>query len=206
MAKLFYIQVALISKDPHLAYKYARVLAASNGFMLIRHVENVSDSLLRDKALKNVNAFVFDVQTIHLSELIKLRTIFASTKILAVDAGPEAILKVLSVGVDGYLSRSDNYKELLDFLWRITKGEKALDQNSLKYLFNIFRKELRSDLTFREMEVLEELSLGKSYRQIADKLFIGKATVKTHLEHIYDKLNARDKFEAIQKARIRKLI
>lgn len=61
-------------------------------------------------------------------------------------------------------------------------------------------KELPEDLkklSPREMEVLSHLALGWSDEQLAEKLFISKATVKTHLRRIYSKLSVRGRAQAV---------
>ncbi|MEP5611961.1 MAG: LuxR C-terminal-related transcriptional regulator [Cyclobacteriaceae bacterium] len=56
-------------------------------------------------------------------------------------------------------------------------------------------------LSQREVEVLELLSQGYSNQEIADKLFVSLNTIKTHISKIYQKLNAKRRTQAIQKAR-----
>ena len=56
-------------------------------------------------------------------------------------------------------------------------------------------------LSQREVEVLQLLSQGYSNQEIADKLFVSLNTVKTHIQKIYQKLNAKRRTQAIQKAR-----
>lgn len=53
-------------------------------------------------------------------------------------------------------------------------------------------------LSNREMEILENLAVGKKYQEIANELFIALATVKTHVRHIYEKLQVSNKTEAIR--------
>jgi DNA-binding NarL/FixJ family response regulator len=54
-------------------------------------------------------------------------------------------------------------------------------------------------LSKREQEVLELLSKGFMYKEIADKLFVTLSTIKRHLNHIYQKLQVQNKTEAINK-------
>jgi len=56
-------------------------------------------------------------------------------------------------------------------------------------------------LTFREMEIMDSLSQGLLYKEIANKLFISEGTVKQHVNHVYRKLGARNRTEAINKYR-----
>ena len=54
-------------------------------------------------------------------------------------------------------------------------------------------------LTRRETEILEQLSKGLNYHQIADNLIISPATVRKHIENCYKKLQVHNKMEAVQK-------
>lgn len=59
----------------------------------------------------------------------------------------------------------------------------------------------RTGITVREMEVLQLVALGLSTREIADKLFVSISTVKTHTASIFQKLDARRRTQAVQKAK-----
>jgi DNA-binding CsgD family transcriptional regulator len=59
----------------------------------------------------------------------------------------------------------------------------------------------RTGITARELEVLQLVALGLSTREIADKLFISISTVKTHTASIFQKLDARRRTQAVQKAK-----
>ena len=55
-------------------------------------------------------------------------------------------------------------------------------------------------LTQREKEILNYLSKGYLYKEIADKLFVSKETVKKHIHNIYDKLHVQTRTDALNKA------
>ncbi len=57
------------------------------------------------------------------------------------------------------------------------------------------------DLSKREYEVLKEISLGLSNKEIADKLFLSESTIKTHVSNLLTKLNAKRRTQAIQIAK-----
>ncbi len=61
-------------------------------------------------------------------------------------------------------------------------------------------------LSSREIEVLEQLSKGLSYNNIADNLILSPSTVRKHIENIYAKLQVHNKLEAVQKAKSNNLI
>ena len=56
-------------------------------------------------------------------------------------------------------------------------------------------------ITLREMEILEELAAGHSNREIAERLFVSENTVKTHASRLFDKLQARRRTQAVQRAK-----
>ena len=69
-----------------------------------------------------------------------------------------------------------------------------------------FKTKEHSDLTQRETEVLSQLCKGKSYRMIAETLFISEETVKRHIKNIYKKLEVKSKSEAVAKALKERLV
>ena len=56
-------------------------------------------------------------------------------------------------------------------------------------------------ITARELEILEHIAAGLSNREIAEKLFVSENTVKTHSSRLFDKLNAKRRTQAVQRAK-----
>ena len=69
-----------------------------------------------------------------------------------------------------------------------------------------FKTKPHNDLTTRETEVLTQLCKGKSYRMIAEALFISEETVRRHIKNIYRKLEVSSKSEAVAKALKEKIV
>jgi ATP/maltotriose-dependent transcriptional regulator MalT len=67
-------------------------------------------------------------------------------------------------------------------------------------------RELFEPLSERELEVLRLLATGRSNREIATELYLATGTVKAHLNHIFRKLDARNRLEAVTRARTLRLI
>jgi DNA-binding CsgD family transcriptional regulator len=65
---------------------------------------------------------------------------------------------------------------------------------------------VKSSLTPREREVLQLLCTGDSYKDVADKLFLSKHTVRRHIRSIYEKLEVSSRAEMVQKAHKNKLM
>jgi DNA-binding NarL/FixJ family response regulator len=99
--------------------------------------------------------------------------------------------------------RSVGGEELAEALDRVDRGERVIAPALLPTLVGILAPSDRAPdslLTGKEREVLAALAAGSSNQQIAEALFVTRATVKTHLAHIYAKLEAKDRHEAIARA------
>lgn len=123
----------------------------------------------------------------------------------------EIFFAALHAGVKGYLSSNISSKELLDALTRIARGEAVIQGQLLDMLLEAFvqrgkeqnRHNSTSELTARELEVLNELVLEASNQQIAERLFLSENTVKNHVHNILSKLKLHNRREAISYARSR---
>jgi LuxR family maltose regulon positive regulatory protein len=63
-----------------------------------------------------------------------------------------------------------------------------------------------TDLTLREMEILKLIAAGYSNKEIADRSFISLDTVKTHVRHIFEKLDVNTRLQAMLRAKALKLL
>jgi DNA-binding NarL/FixJ family response regulator len=115
--------------------------------------------------------------------------------------GPDAIAELLSLDVEALVPRSIDGAELAAVVQRVQRGERVVDPG---VLMNDASAESEaapaSALTEREREVLVLLAEGKSNREIASSLYVSLPTVKTHLAHIYAKLGAKNRNEALGRA------
>jgi DNA-binding NarL/FixJ family response regulator len=117
---------------------------------------------------------------------------------------PEELAGLLAAGVDGLLLRSTGVAELADALELLRGGERAVAPALLPLLVGVIGLAAagpgESLLTEKEREVLARLAEGGSNRAIAEALSVSPATVKTHLAHIYEKLGASDRRDALVRA------
>jgi DNA-binding NarL/FixJ family response regulator len=111
----------------------------------------------------------------------------------------DTLADLLAVAVDGLVARSAAGEDLLRALARVAEGERYIDPVLVSGDAPDEDFEPLS-LTGREREVLGLLAAGCSNREIASELFVSLPTVKTHLAHIYEKLQARNRNEALGKA------
>ena len=112
----------------------------------------------------------------------------------------EAIVRAVEAGACGYLLKDTPPDELIDAVRRAAAGETVLAPVVAKRLVDRVRDPDAGALSAREMEVLREVARGNTNGEIATRLHISQATVKTHLLHIYDKLHVSDRAAAVAAA------
>jgi DNA-binding NarL/FixJ family response regulator len=106
-------------------------------------------------------------------------------------------------GASGYVLKGVGGEELLDALEAVADGEMLLSADDLtRSLRGVSAetanaKDLIKPLSERELEVLRLLATGLPNREIANILFISEATVKTHVEHVIQKLGVSDRVQAV---------
>jgi DNA-binding NarL/FixJ family response regulator len=110
-----------------------------------------------------------------------------------------SILTAIEAGASGYLLKAAPEDELLAGIRSVARGEVALAPSIAAMLVNRVKTPTIT-LSSRETEVLALVSQGLSNPQIAKQLFLGEATVKTHLLHAFEKLGVSDRTRAVTKA------
>ncbi|MGM9951449.1 MAG: response regulator, partial [Lysinibacillus sp.] len=108
----------------------------------------------------------------------------------------DKVYPALEAGAVSYLLKTSNAKQIADAIRRTVDGESVLEPEVTTKMMQKFRRpnmSLHDELTEREMEVLLLLAQGKTNQDIADELFIGIKTVKTHVSNILSKLGVQDR-------------
>ncbi len=114
------------------------------------------------------------------------------------------ILRAVEAGATGYLLKDAPREELVGAVRAAARGETVL---AAPLAAKLMRQVRRGDQpTTRELEVLALVARGLSNAEIAAELFIGEATVKTHLLHVFDKLGVSDRTAAVTTAMRRGLL
>ncbi len=115
------------------------------------------------------------------------------------------ILGAVEAGASGYLLKDAPPHELTAAVFAAASGESALAPIIASRLLNRMRAPLVS-LSSREMEVLEAVAAGRSNTQVATQLFVTETTVKSHLAHIFSKLDVTSRTAAVAAARKRGIL
>jgi DNA-binding NarL/FixJ family response regulator len=107
------------------------------------------------------------------------------------------VLPAIEAGATGYLLKDTPREELLRAVRAAHRGEAVLSPAVAGRLMGQVRTPVQEALSARELEVLRLVAAGSTNRETARQLFISEATVKTHLLHIYAKLEVRDRASAV---------
>jgi DNA-binding NarL/FixJ family response regulator len=129
---------------------------------------------------------------------------------LTVHENDDQMISAVRSGAKGYLLKNLSVNKLLASLRALERGEAAISRTMMARVLEEFANSApqpRSEpspllgLTAREIEVLQELADSITNQEIAGRLFISENTVKNHIHNILDKLNLRNRREAIEFAR-----
>ena len=116
------------------------------------------------------------------------------------------VVPALEAGATGYLLKDSPREELVRAIRAAARGEAVLAPSVATRLVRQIRAPGQDPLSDRELEVLTLIAQGETNRGAAARLFITEATVKTHLLHIYAKLDVNDRAAAVAAAYDRGLL
>ena len=118
----------------------------------------------------------------------------------------EIVYDAMRAGASGFLLKTSPPDRLIDGVRTIAAGDALLGPSITRRLVEEFVRRPRpgesvapqlEDLTEREREVLVLIARGLSNGEIAERLVISEATVKTHVNHLFQKLDLRDRVQAV---------
>lgn len=131
-----------------------------------------------------------------IDSLIAIRSEFPEARLIMLTTfeGDVEIQQALEAGARGYLLKSMPPKELVEGIRQVHAGRKCIGPDLAAKLAEHLGEEA---LTSREKDVLQHIAGGNRNRDIAERLFISEETVKVHIKHIMEKLDASDRTQAV---------
>jgi RNA polymerase sigma factor (sigma-70 family) len=201
------ITVSIVEDSEKLRGTLARVLNRAEGFKCVSQYPSAEDALkdlpttkpevvLMDINLPGINGVecVRQLKKIAPEILIIMLTVYEDT---------ENIFDALAAGASGYLLKRTTGPELLDAIREVQRGGSPMTTHIARKVVQSFQKappaQAAENLSEREQQVLDLLSKGLMYKEIADKLQISYETVHTYIRRIYEKLSVRTRTEAVAK-------
>ncbi len=123
---------------------------------------------------------------------------------LTVYEDDDKIFMALEAGASGYILKKTSPGELLEAIRDLHEGGSPMSSQIARRVVAFFQKQAKPNpaleaLTTREKEILDQLSKGFLYKEIASNLFISIETVRRHVHNIYEKLHVRSRTDAVNK-------
>jgi RNA polymerase sigma factor (sigma-70 family) len=201
------ISVSIVEDSEKLRGTLARVLNRAEGFRCVSQYGSAEEAL-KDLPNARPNVVLMDINLpgINGVECVRqLKKIVPEVQImmLTVYEDTENIFDALTAGASGYLLKRTSGPELLDAIREVNRGGSPMTAHIARKVVQSFQKNAPAqpaeNLSEREQQVLDLLSQGLMYKEIADKLQISYETVHTYIRRIYEKLRVRTRTEAVAK-------
>lgn len=143
---------------------------------------------------------------IEATRLVKEKAPNTRVLILTMFTDPGTVAEAVKAGADGYLSKGASKEVVVQAIKDVAEGKSVLDPNVTEGIFGRIGGRDPQALTDRELTVLQELTHGKSTREVAEHIHVSEETVKTYLKQIFRKLDVHDRTEAVAEAFRRGLV
>lgn len=204
------IHVVIIEDDETIRNGFLYLINATENYKVINAYASVEEALPKLPADKP-QVILLDIELPGIKgidAIPKIKNILPKTHILMLTVydNEENVFNALTKGAAGYLTKNDSTEKIIDAIGEVVEGGAPMSMNIAKIVIRSFHKNQNSPLTRRETEILEQVANGKSRSKIAREMFIDLETVKSHIKHIYLKLNVHSREDAIKEARDNKYI
>jgi DNA-binding NarL/FixJ family response regulator len=202
----------LIAEDHQLVSQgLESMLAGAESLELVGIVTTGEQAVDRAKA-GTVDVILMDVNMgqgmngIDATRAIKDQVPHTKILILTMFTDPGTVAKAVKAGADGYLSKGASKETVIQAILDVVEGKSVLDPHVTEGIFGRIGGRDHRALSDRELRVLQELTHGKSTKEVAENMYISEETVKTYLKQIFRKLDVRDRTEAVAEAFRRGLV
>jgi two-component system, NarL family, nitrate/nitrite response regulator NarL len=208
------IRVLIADDHPLFREAIARVIAERDDLELVAEAADGRAALERIRALEP-DVAVIDVRMPELDGsdvLVALREEGLPTNVVFLSAFLDAktVYDAVAAGANAYLSKEAETQEIVTAILAAARGETILGPEVQTGLAEQIRfreeTESRPRLSDREHEVLKLIAQGLSAPEIGERIHLSTATVKTHLQHLYEKLGVSERAAAVAEGMRRGLV
>ncbi|MCG3173971.1 MAG: Oxygen regulatory protein NreC [Myxococcota bacterium] len=192
--KILKSQIKVLSSHPEVTV----VGSAMSGVQALKELEQLQprpDVVLMDLGLP-------DISGIEVTQKLRAMGPKPDVLIFTVFDEEDKVLDAIRAGAAGYLVKGAPVEKVIEAIRDVHGGGSVIQPGLARSLLRHFQtgmapEEEKSRLTPREIEILQIISKGMSNNEAAGMLGISRATIRTHLEHIYQKLSVSNRVEAI---------
>lgn len=205
------IKVAIVEDDKTLRQGFETLLNQSSGFQCVCTCETVAEAIHKiPKAQPDV--VLMDIQLPDKSGIectARIKELLPAVQIVIVTVyeDPDRIFQALQAGACGYLLKRSTPEQIITAIREAKEGGVPMTPEIARKVIGQFRSVPKASaqvegLTAREKEVLELVMQGLENQEIADRMGVSIATVRFHLQHVYEKLHVHTRSEMILKFKI----
>jgi DNA-binding NarL/FixJ family response regulator len=201
------MRLVIVEDDPILRESLKMLLAGETGITVAGAYGNAEDALrgLR-KASPEVMLADLGLPGMSGPEMIKkAKDEMPSLEIMAhtVFEDRENVFSAIKAGASGYILKGSSPREIVEAIHEIHKGGAPMSPKIARKIIHEFQDENGEQyiLSQREKDIVKCIEQGLTYKEISLSLKISSHTVHTHIKNIYEKLQAKDREEALIKAR-----
>ena len=211
------INVLLVDDHPVVRTGLRALLEGFGGVAVVGEASDGAEALEMVATLEpstNSNGSQIDVVVMDI-EMPGLDGIATTRQLEAMDGPPvlilttydtqSEVLAAIDAGAKGYLLKDAEPEKLRQAILDTAAGKPTLSPDVASMVYTRMQRP-QDQLSSREIELLAMLATGATNKQLAQAMFISEATVKTHLVHIYRKLDVTNRTAAINTAREQRLI
>jgi DNA-binding NarL/FixJ family response regulator len=211
------VAIGVLLGDDHTLVRQGlrRFIESSDGIEVLGEASTGADMVRLAEEIEP-DVVVLDIRMPEMDGIEAARQITArlpSTRVVMLTAYDDRhfVVEAVRAGAKGYVLKSKDAEHLLQAVRLVHQGHMVIDPELVVALADELavakdRDAGAESLTEREVEVLQLLAFGYTNRDIGRRLYISPDTVKTHLEHIYQKLGANDRTAAVAEAFRRSLV
>jgi DNA-binding NarL/FixJ family response regulator len=202
------VTVSIVEDNEQLRGTLARVIGRAEGFRCLSQFAD-AESALEGLPKEPPEVVLMDINLPGMNGVECVRRLKQTAPqilvlMLTVYEDTENIFNALAAGAAGYLLKRTKSSELLEAIREVHRGGSPMTTHIARKVTQSFQRAGRSpqpteNLSEREQEVLDCLSQGFLYKEIAEKLGISYETVHTYIRRIYEKLQVRTRTEAVAK-------
>jgi len=201
------IRVLLVDDHPVVREGVRRILERERDMEVCGEASNGEEALLK-AAQCRADIALLDMRMPGLGgieTLSRLRQGFPQLKVLCLTLyGGQYLTQAIAAGASGYIIKEASGEDLLSAVRSVYQGRPfvhaSLSGKLLDQFASLVREGKRSILSQRELDIMRLVALGSTNKEIAGRLYLSETTVKREVRSIFDKLDARDRAEAVSMA------
>lgn len=201
------IKIAIVEDDDNIRTSLSLLISGTPGLSCTGTFKSSEDALFKINSA-NVNVVLMDINLpkmngIECTRILKEK--FPEIQIImqTVYENSEMIFESLKAGASGYLLKRTRPAKILEAIEEVYNGGSPMSGQIARMVVESFQIPTTAgelyNLTKREQEVLDFLSKGYRYQEIADEMFISIDTIRSHIRNIYEKLQVRSRTQAVNK-------